>query len=92
MPRRSPSISSLDLELGFPRFSCDFLQFIFTFSSLSVQQASIAIVGALILGILRAVHGDRFLKYSQNYWIHCPHFKSHDTTHSTMTNGANAGQ
>ena len=29
MPRRSPSISSLDLELGFPRFSCDFLQFIF---------------------------------------------------------------
>lgn len=34
----------------------------FTFSSLSVQQASIAIVGALILGILSAVQGDRFLK------------------------------
>jgi hypothetical protein len=34
----------------------------FTFSPLSVQQVAIAIGGALFLGILSALKGDRFLK------------------------------
>jgi hypothetical protein len=34
----------------------------FTFSTLSLQQAAIAIVGALFLGILTALKSDRFLE------------------------------